>query len=467
MRLSRLVLTALALGLFATAPAAAQSVPQDVTLTMSDGAQIACTFWQPIGAGPARDPAVMLFHGLGGTRQDMAAYADRLGADGYAALACDARGHGASGGVFGLDGPRDVQDTKELYAWLAAQPVVDPNEIGAVGLSLGGGAVWEAAAAGVPFKAIVPMITWTDLAEALAPQRLAKSGLVLYLSRLAPQARFDPALLAVFPGLVSGSGYAAAAALADARSVVSELPRLTVPTLLIQGRHDFLFDIDQALAAYRRLAGPKRLYLGDLGHAPAPNPAAEQPYLIAEVEAWLDRYLKGIPNGIDRRPPVALAADPWTGAVAQYATTPPTQRLTLSLRGRTTVHQGGKVVRRIVLPRARETFGDSVVSFPASGSAGWDHVVAVLSFGSTVVSEGGVPTPRLTTKPRTVRIRLFDEAVRIPRGARLTLTLAATSTAQSRANLVYAREVPAGSKLTVGKVTLSLSVLKKPVSGRR
>jgi hypothetical protein len=58
----------------------------------------------------------------------------------------------------------------------------------------------------------------------------------------------------------------------------------------------------------------------------------------------------------------------------------------------------------------------------------------------------------------------MNEAVTIPRGARLTLTLAAVSTAQSSANLLYARDVPPGSTLTVGRVTLALSVLRRPVS---
>src|SRR6266516_2543820 len=446
------------------ASAAAKAVPQDVTLTMSDGVEVACTYWQPIGLGPARVPAVMLFHGLGGKRQDMSLLADQLGADGYASLACDARGHGASGGLFGLDGPRDVQDTRELFDWLAGRGNLDGSRIGALGISLGGGAVWNAAAAGVPFRAIVPVITWTNLAEALAPQGLAKSGLVLYLSQLVPATRFDPELLGALPSLLTGSDITRALELTGARSVASTLPRITVPTLLIQGRHDFLFDIDQALAAYRRLGGPRRIYLGDLGHSPAPNPPAEVPYYTRQAELWLDRFLKGTANGIDTRPPVQLGADPWTGHVASYRTLPPVRRLTLSLPGTTRIAQGAKVVRSIRLRSAAETFGDSVVSFPAASRTSWDHVVAVLSVGDTVVSEGGTTTHGLTGRPRTVRIRLLDEAVKIRKGARVTLTLAATSTAQDPGNLLYAREVDAGSTLTVGRVTLSLSVLAKPVS---
>ena len=95
--MARRLLLAAAAALLLAAPAAAKSVSQDVTLTMSDGVPIACTFWPPEGVEAIRVPGVMLFHGLGGKREDMTADAELLSAAGYAALACDARGHGQSG----------------------------------------------------------------------------------------------------------------------------------------------------------------------------------------------------------------------------------------------------------------------------------------------------------------------------------------------------------------------------------
>ena len=144
----RRLLLVLALLLASAAPAAAKAIPQEVAFMASDATPLACTYWAPESLGATRAPAVMLFHGLGGARADMTSYADQLGNAGYASLACDARGHGVSGGLFGLDGPRDVQDTRELFDWLAARPEVDAARIGALGVSLGGGAVWNAAAAG-------------------------------------------------------------------------------------------------------------------------------------------------------------------------------------------------------------------------------------------------------------------------------------------------------------------------------
>src|SRR5207302_5730184 len=102
--------------------------------------------------------------------------------------------------------------------WLTTRPEISDRQIGALGLSLGGAAVWNAAVAGVPFKAIVPAITWTNLATALAPQRLSKSGLVAYLTGLVPQSRWDPDLLGAQSALLTSASPSAVSTLAASRS---------------------------------------------------------------------------------------------------------------------------------------------------------------------------------------------------------------------------------------------------------
>jgi hypothetical protein len=44
------------------------------------------------------------------------------------------------------------------------------------------------------------------------------------------------------------------------------------------------------------------------------------------------------------------------------------------------------------------------------------------------------------------------------------VTIAATSTAQAFANVVYLLPVPSSSSATIGRVTLTLPVLEKPIS---
>jgi alpha-beta hydrolase superfamily lysophospholipase len=463
----RVVLFASVVAALVCGGSAFAATPQQLTIPASDGAKLACSLVEPDGAAPTGGwPAVMLFHGLGGKHQDMESIATQfLAPAGYASLECDARGHGVSEGLFGLDGGRDVQDTRELFAWFTARPEISDTQIGALGISLGGGAVWNATVAGVPFKAIVPIITWTNLLTALAPHGLSKSGLVQLLAGLVPTSRWDPQLLGATAGLTTSSDLTAAAALAASRSPVSKLPTITTPTLLIQGRHDFLFDIDQALAAYKSLHGPKRLYIGDLGHSPASNPPGELPTYFGEAVKWFDRYLRNVSNGVESKPPIVLAHDPWDGKPTSYKTLPPTKTISVTLPGSTTMSGAtGKVVRGArITGGPHETFGESSVVVRYSGAKNWDRLVAVLAIAgnSTPITAGGV---KLTAASGKVTIKLMNEAVRVAAGKKLVLYLSSTSIAQDPGDALYLAAVQPGAEITIGRVTLNVSVLKQAVS---
>jgi alpha-beta hydrolase superfamily lysophospholipase len=460
------LLGAVAAALAWSAPALA-ATPQQLTIPMSDGTQLSCSLVEPDGTAPAGGwPAAVLFHGLGGTHANMEPLAVQyLAPAGYASLECDARGHGTSGGLFGLDGPRDVQDTHELFTWLTARPEISDTQIAAYGVSLGGGAVWNATAAGVPFKAIAPVITWTNLKTALAPQLLSKSGLVQLLAGLVPLPRWDPELLAAKDALTTSQDSGAVTTLTAARSVASKLATLSTPTLLIQGRHDFLFDIDQALTAYKALKGPKRLYLGDLGHAPALNPEAEQPSMYAEVVKWFDHFVRGVPNGIQSQPAVELAHDPWDSKTTSFTALPATKTIAVSLPGSSALAgANAKAVRGArITGGPHETFGDSTVTVSYTGASGWDRLVAVLTVAGTPtpISEGGI---KLSAASGTATIKLMNEAVRIPAGKRLVLYLGSTSLAHDPSDALYIAAVPPSAQITLGRATLRLSVLTKAVS---
>jgi predicted acyl esterase len=430
---------------------------------MSDGTMLACSRTSPGVPSAAGRPGVVLFHGLGATRRDMESIAEQfLAPAGFETLQCDARGNGSSGGMFGLDGARDVQDARELFDWFAGQ--LGSTNIGALGVSLGGGAVWNALAAGVPFRAAVAAATWTNLLTALAPQNLSKSGLAQYLASLVPANRWDPQLLAGAAGLIAGSDLGPAAALSAARSAGPKLSTITTPTLLLQGRHDFLFDIDQALAAYKALRGPKRLYVGDLGHSPAKNPPAELPTYLAEATKWFDRFLNGRANGIDKAQ-LELAHDPWDGKTTSYTSLPPTHTVSVTLPGSSTMSGAtGKVVRSVrVTGGPHETFGDSNVVVRYSGAQGWDRLVAVLAVAGspTPITAGGV---KLTGASGKVTIRLMNEAVRFAAGKKLVLYLSSASVAQDPGDTLYVTPVSPQARITIGRVTLNISVLKRAVS---
>jgi pimeloyl-ACP methyl ester carboxylesterase len=462
---ARVVIAAVAVALVCAGSASGENAGWTaVTIPASDATPLACAYIIPGGATPAGGwPGVILFHGLGDSRANVEPIGSAMASFGFASLACDARGTGGSGGKFGLDGPREVQDAQDLFNWFAARSDVSNTQIGAFGLSLGGGEVWNAAAAGVPFKAIVPAITWTNLGTALNPDGVPKTGLVGILSRAVPIANWDPALAQTAGALVQGAVTPAVTSAEATRSVQSHLHSLTVPTLLLQGRHDFLFDMDQAIAAWKLLAGPKRLYLGDLGHPPAENPTAEVPGFIAEAIGWFGQYLAGGPalgGGVE------LAHDPWNGTTSVFKKLPATHTASVNLVGKSLINGPHFAMRSARLTGGpHETFGDGFVTVRYSRAKSWTHLVATVSIkgGNTIVTEGAAP---IKSSSGVVKIPLMNEAVLLPRGKRLMVRIGATSwdDAYGLGIPVYASLPPHGASIKIGGGTLKLSFLKRAVS---
>jgi predicted acyl esterase len=121
-------------------------------------------------------------------------------------------------------------------------------------------------------------------------------------------------------------------------------------------------------------------------------------------------------------------------------------------------------------PRLRqplEVFGSPTVDVSLAASGGWSRLVAVLTARTpkgdeVVVSAGGVPTKPGAHK---VSIRLIDQATFVPKGSRLQLTLASSSTAQSPGNLLYLDlPMPASARARVGTAVLKLPGLRTRVT---
>lgn len=304
----------------AAAHAATFSTSQ-LTLKARDGIALRATIDVPKGPVVPEHgyPAVVVLHGWGSNRSSVAALAGLLAAHGYVTLAYDQRGWGQSGGVVDLDGPATIQDAKDSVTWLARgtalrssfhRPRVDPNAIGMTGVSYGGGTTLNAAAAGAKLAAIVPIIPWTNLQEALEPGGVLKSGYVASLLQQCAAGTCSPLLGSLSTLGDDQSDDALVQQELESRSAIDNAAALRLPVFLLQGRRDYLFPPEQTIDLYRALPGPKRLYVGLLGHPPATNPPSEVPYSTGEIVAWFDHYLKGVDNGIQNRAPVEYAADP-------------------------------------------------------------------------------------------------------------------------------------------------------------
>jgi predicted acyl esterase len=253
----------------------------------------------------------------------------------------------------------------------------------------------------------------------------------------------------------------------QARSSLQFLNRVTIPTYWAQGKRDYAFDIDQAARAFRALAGPKRLYVGNLGHAPSTFPSDDTAYLLERGRLWFDRFLKALPNGIDTGPNVEVAPTPFSPAgVRRFAGLPPTSTLTFRAKAAKTIGAQGKAVLSSPrLPRSVDTFGSATVTLRASTAGRWPQLIAVLSVrkadGTEVVlGTGGAPTRSLGRRPTRVTIRLSSWSAPVPRGARLRLTLASTSLAQSSSTPVYLLAPPNATAVTVRDVVWRVPVLR-------
>src|SRR5947208_5377345 len=320
----------------------------EVSLAMDDGVHIFASLLEPAGTPPTGGwPSVMMFHGLGGKHEDLLPLAQTYVARGFAVFVPDARGHGSSGGYVSLDGPREVADVRTEFRWFAGLPEVSDTQIGAWGISLGGGAAWNSVVAGVPFRALETFETWSDLYRALFPQNFGKSGAIYAFAQSVPAERIDPALRPFVPRLIGGENLSTIRDLLGSRSSLRLMSAVTTPSFLFQGRRDFAFDIQQAVDAYRRLAGPKRLYVGDFGHAPSSFPGPDLAHILDLSIRWYDRFLKDEPNGVDKEPPVQVASEPALPpkqklTLANYARPPATKRVELRATARHSMTARGK-----------------------------------------------------------------------------------------------------------------------------
>ena len=335
------------------------------------------TFYTPPGSG--RVPAVLVAHGFGGTKNSVRGEAEELARAGYAVLTWSARGFGTSTGQVALDSPDyEVKDTEQLISWLAKQPRVqldgpgDPR-VGIAGASYGGGIALLTAAYDRRVDAIVPQITWNNLATALFPNAaegttpgdgvfkrqwaglLFTEGSAGFGRTAAPPpaagqtgtgqtgtgttagssgqtgtaagqaaatqaaecGRFLPSVCAIYRQVATaGRPTPAAISLLTRNSPASVAGRLNVPTLLIQGQHDSLFGLDQADANYRaiqRTGAPVDMVWFNGGHDGGNQ---EDARLNLLTQQWFDRWLKS-----PARPFPRSAAAPAQGRPAATAGT--------------------------------------------------------------------------------------------------------------------------------------------------
>ncbi|MCT9076663.1 CocE/NonD family hydrolase [Streptomyces fulvoviolaceus] len=376
-------------------------------------------------AGVDRAPAVLTTNGFGGSKSDGStdATAKALVERGYVSLAYSGLGFGGTGCLISLDDPTiDGAAASALIDFLGGKRAADDGtkadfvtldgpgdpRVGMIGGSYGGAIQLATAAVDHRVDALVPMITWNDLAYSLDPNNTAGSvpgafkwqwangfyligeSQPLTLPNLDPSRinslgclHFVTKACDTVRTLNSGS-YPAdrTAELLDyshSVSPVSYLSRVEAPTLLVQGQADSLFNLNEATATYKTLKAQgtrTKMIWQSWGHSGGlTDPAAgelnlgqgdlESSYVGRRILAWFDRYLHQQKN-VDTGPAFAYYRDWITDPNNTYATTDRLPALSQKLY----LSGDGKLVdNRRKVTRGSRTYSNWLVSTSHSESS--------------------------------------------------------------------------------------------------
>ena len=325
-----------------------QAISVDVKVGPSDeqDCRIDADLYLPDGASAThRVPAILTTHGFGGNKADSNQTAIGKGFvhQGYAVLSYSGLGFGNTNCKITLDDPdwdgkagRQMVDvlagkrayttagssTPHLLKAISTESPGDPR-VGMIGGSYGGQIQYAVAMQDPRIDAIIPIITWNDLTYSLAPGNVAKKEWIdLFFGdgiiSGAQNASADPETMRFCPNFVdqacigatamNTAGYpdAATVALAKHASVASYVKRIKVPTLLVQGQKDTLFNLNEAVATYRSLRAqqtPVKMVWQSWGHSgsnPVPGEldfgaaSLRDSYLGNRFLNWMDHYVKGV-----------------------------------------------------------------------------------------------------------------------------------------------------------------------------
>jgi hypothetical protein len=236
---------------------------REVAFEASDGVKLS-GWYRPTRNGAT----ILVVHGGGSDRRGSVAHAKLLVRHGYGVFLHDARGRGKSEGVQNAWGWGRDKDVAGALAFLKARDEVDPERIGALGLSTGADVLVQVAGQRTDLKAVV--------ADGTAAGAFADTQRVHGLTAM------TPFMLAEFATVQVTSGSKPGPVLEDM------IERVTSPLLLVSaGPPEKPFG-----DAYDRAAGDRPVehwYLPDVGHTAAIREAA--PAYERRVAAFFDAAL--------------------------------------------------------------------------------------------------------------------------------------------------------------------------------
>jgi predicted acyl esterase len=286
------------------------TAPRFTQITARDGVVLRANVVEPATAGPK--PGVVFVNSWGFNDAEYLAQANTLAARGYVVLSYTTRGFGLSGGTVQVAGPQDIADVSDAMDWMIANTSVDPARIGVAGVSYGAGIGLIAAGHDPRIRAVLALSGWTDLVESLYGGQTRRLQAVGFLGGIAELGgRPSPELRQMLADYFANRNIAGVKAWGRARGASTYLGAINRnrPAIFLANAYgDSIFGPNQLVDFYGRLTGPKRLELAPGDHAVAEltGLAGLPNHVWTDAGRWLDRYVAGSANGIDRENPVVL-----------------------------------------------------------------------------------------------------------------------------------------------------------------
>lgn len=252
----------------------------------SAGNELAGDLYLPPGENVSGRAAVVVLHGWTGIKNFLVnVIASRFAAQGYVALAFDYRGYGESKGTrHRLIPEEQVEDARNAITFLSTLPGVDPDRIGAIGVSFGGGIGLAVAARDgrlrclscngtvsngeTWMRAIRREWEWIAFRGRLAEDR-KRRVLTGESERVSPwdillpvpdPTNFIENNEKTIPGFKSTLPLESADAVIEFKPAL-EASKVRCPVRLIHAETDPLVPVEQSADVHRDLAGPKSLIL--------------------------------------------------------------------------------------------------------------------------------------------------------------------------------------------------------------
>jgi predicted acyl esterase len=265
------------------------------TITMRDGIGLDATITIPSDTIPSGGfPGVVLIHGYGGNKNDMAPLASILVSNGYATLAYSVRGQGNSGGYSTTMGETERLDLDEVIQYFRGSHGVSREKIGVAGDSQGGIHAWMAATfrmAGV--AVVVPTYATPHFAEDLIPDNCVERALAQEMSL--STVRYAPERDRVRDHIINDQ-YDSVFSYIEPRDLEGRVDSVQIPVFQGLGWNDALFPANAGIRAAANLSArgvPVWSYYGTNGHQEPLN-FNEILFLLKNSVEWLNHWLKGI-----------------------------------------------------------------------------------------------------------------------------------------------------------------------------